>query len=444
MNDHLSSGAASEPPSSSHGQAHASSGSRRRLRACHECDWVSALPPLSPGDKANCPRCGHTLAQRHFRPAERSLALALSSLVALAIALSFNFVRFEFSGIGNRINLLETVTAMISFDQSIVAICVVLAIVVLPTLYLCGVVWLQIGLLQRDPLPASRQIARSLVHLHPWMMADVFVIGALVALIKVGGLADISIGISFWAFCLYAVLLLLTMQSIDSDWLWFSLAPEPLAPENTQTGATAAPQSLGGCTTCGLVNRLDARGRGRCRRCSETLHDRLPNSLQRTWALLFAAAVLYIPANVYPIMTTTYLGNSDPSNIISGVVELWHGGSAPVAVVIFVASILVPVSKLIALVWLCLAARRGNGHRAFVRTRLYRVVEFIGRWSMVDIFVVSILTALIRAGALMSITPGPAALAFACVVIVTMLAAFAFDPRLLWQESPAFEEPSHA
>ncbi len=443
MNDHLSSEAAGLT-SSSPEQDPADHGTRRRLRACPECDWVSALPPLSPGDKACCPRCDHTLAQRHYRPAERSLALALSSLIALAIALSFNFVRFEFSGIGNRIDLLETVSAMIHFDHPIVAICVVLAIVVLPALYLCAVVWLQIGLLQREPLPASRQIARSLVHLHPWMMADVFVIGALVALIKVGGLADISIGISFWAFCFYAALLLLTMQSIDSDWLWFSLAPEPLAPEDTQTGATAAPQGLGGCTTCGLINRLDARGRGRCRRCGEPLHDRLPNSLQRTWALVFAAAVLYIPANVYPIMTTTYLGNSDPSNIISGVVELWHGGSAPVAVIIFIASILVPVGKLIALVWLCLAARRGSGNRAFVRTRLYRVVEFIGRWSMVDIFVVSILTALIRAGALMSITPGPAALAFAGVVIVTMLAAFAFDPRLLWQESPALEEPSHA
>ncbi|MGC3873095.1 PqiA/YebS family transporter subunit [Halomonas sp. GXIMD04776] len=417
---------------------------RRRLRACHECDWVSALPALSPGEKASCPRCGHVLAQRHFRPAERSLALALSSLVALAIAVSFDFVRFEFGGIGNRIELLETVTTMISFDQPIVAICVVLAIVALPALYLCGVVWLNIGLLQRAPLPASRQIARTLAHLHPWMMADVFVIGALVSLIKVAGLAEVSLGIAFWAFCIFALLLLLTMQSIDSDWLWFSLAAEPLAPSGSHAGATAASQGLGGCRTCGLVNRLDARGRGRCRRCGESLHDRLPNSLQRTWALLFAAALLYIPANLYPIMTTTYLGNSDPSTIIAGVVELWHGGSAPVAAVIFVASILVPMGKLIALAWLCVAARRNSGHHSEVRTRLYRVTEFIGRWSMVDIFVVSILAALIRGGALMSITPGPAALAFASVVILTMLAAFAFDPRLLWRSSPILEEPAHA
>ncbi len=408
---------------------------RRRLRACHECDWVSALPPLGSGEKASCPRCSHVLVKRHRYPAQRSMALAIASLVALILAVSFPFVSFSVGGIGNRIELTQTATALINFHQPVVAIAVIMTIVVLPAVYLTGVIWLQFGLLRARPLPLSRDIARSLAHLTPWMMADVFIIGALVSLIKVAGMAQIELGISFWAFCVFAILLLMTTQSIDADWMWFSLEGEPLAPEGTLTGATAASQNVTGCPTCGLVNRLD-KGHGRCVRCHEKLHTRLPYSLQRTWALLFAAAIMYIPANVYPIMTTTSLGHTAPSTIIGGVVQLLQMGSWPVAAVIFIASVIVPVGKLVALVWLCLMINRSDELNANSRTRLYRITEFIGRWSMVDVFVVAILVALIRAGSLMSITPGPAALAFGAVVVLTMLAAMTFDSRLIW-DSPA-------
>ncbi len=405
---------------------------RRRLRACQECDWVVALPPLRGGEKADCPRCGHTLVKRHQRPAQRSMALALSALIALAVALSFPFISFSVGGVGNRIELSQTATTLIGFHQPVVAGAVILTIIVLPAVYLLGVIWLQLGLLRDAPLPASRAIARSLAQLNPWMMADVFIIGALVSLIKIAGMAQIELGVSFWAFCAFALLLLFTTQSIDADWMWFSLAGEPRAPEGTRTGDTAAPQRLAGCTTCGLINRLDDAGRGRCRRCGDRLRSRLPHSLQRTWALLAAAAIMYIPANVYPIMTTTSLGHTSPSTIIGGVVELIQMGSWPVAAVIFVASVIVPVGKLGALAWLCLVVNRSSELNATSRTRLYRVTEFIGRWSMIDVFVVAILVALIRAGSLMSITPGPAALAFGAVVVITMLAAMTFDPRLIW------------
>ncbi|EHJ91887.1 Paraquat-inducible protein A [Vreelandella boliviensis LC1] len=405
---------------------------RRRLRACHECDWVSALPPLNSGEKASCPRCSHVLVKRHRYPAQRSLALAIASLVALMVAVSFPFISFTVSGVSNRIELTQTATTLIGFHQPVVAIAVIMTIVVLPAVYLLGVFWLQLGLLRDRPLPYSRDIARSLAHLTPWMMADVFIIGALVSLIKIAGLADVQIGISFWAFCAFALLLLMTSQSLDADWMWFSLEGEPLAPEGTQTGLPAGDQGLTGCPTCGLINRLSPQGRGHCIRCHEKLHQRLPHSLQRTWALLGASAIMYIPANVYPIMTTTSLGISSPSTIIGGVVQLIQMGSWPIAAVIFIASVIVPVGKLVALIWLCLVVRRSSILNAQSRTRLYRLTEFIGRWSMVDVFVVAILVALIRAGSLMSITPGPAALAFGSVVVLTMLAAMTFDPRLIW------------
>jgi paraquat-inducible protein A len=172
----------------------------------------------------------------------------------------------------------------------------------------------------------------------------------------------------------------------------------------------------------------------RCPRCHAKLHLRLPDSLQRTVALLITAAILYIPANVLPIMTTDQLGQSVDSTILGGVVVLVEHGSYPVAAVIFIASVLVPIGKMLTLAWLCLsiARRHESSHRQ--RTFLYRVTEFIGRWSMVDVFVVTILVALIHFGGIMQIRAGPAAVAFAGVVVMTMLAAESFDPRLMWDQ----------
>ncbi|NWN82791.1 MAG: paraquat-inducible protein A, partial [Halomonas sp.] len=124
---------------------------RRRLRACQECDWLVALPPLHPGEAADCPRCGHTLVRRHFRPAQRSMALALAALIALGMALAFPFLSFSVSGVGNRIELTQTATTLIGFHQPVVGGAVIMTIVVLPAVYLAGVIWLQLGLLRNAP-----------------------------------------------------------------------------------------------------------------------------------------------------------------------------------------------------------------------------------------------------------------------------------------------------
>ncbi|WP_438969796.1 PqiA/YebS family transporter subunit [Methylophaga sp.] len=419
---------------------------RRRLRACQECDWVVALPALRPGEVAVCPRCQYTLVKRHFRPVQRSMALALSASLALALSLYFPFVSFNALGIGQNIHLSQTTTQLLSFDQPLIAMLVALTVVILPTIYLFCVIWLQIGLLKGRPLHFSRHIARSLKHLHPWMMADVFILGALVSLFKISSGADIHLDTGFWAFCSFALLLLLTMHSLDDDWLWFAIASEPLAPEGTKTGQTASSQLLTTCVTCGILQRYPAMGSTFCERCGERLQLRLPQSLQRTWALLITASVLYIPANLYPIMYSTRLGQTQPKTIIGGVVDMINTGSWPIAVVIFTASIIVPVGKILALGWLCLRVGKNSETTHLSRVRMYRVIEFIGRWSMVDVFVVALLVALIRGGNLLSINPGPAALAFASVVILSMLAAISFDPRLIWdkpsQRSPsAFKDP---
>jgi paraquat-inducible protein A len=199
---------------------------------------------------------------------------------------------------------------------------------------------------------------------------------------------------------------------------------------------TAAASALVACHVCHRLAPARAPrpggGAHACARCGAALHPRKPNSVARTWALVLAAFIFYIPANVLPITVVTSLGNAQADTIMSGVIYFVQSGSWPIALVIFVASILVPFLKLMILTYLLISVQRRSGWRPKDRTRLYRVTEAVGRWSMLDIFVVAILVALVNLGALATIEAGPAALFFASVVVITMLAAMSFDPRLIW------------
>ena len=196
---------------------------------------------------------------------------------------------------------------------------------------------------------------------------------------------------------------------------------------------TAAARGLLSCHLCGLLSR---GGHGQqtlhCPRCSAPLHVRKPNSVARSWAYLIAAYILYIPANILPIMQTSSLFGSQSDTIMSGIIYLWHSGSWDLALVVFIASILVPLLKLMALTLLLISVQRRSTWQPLPRARLYRVVELIGRWSMLDIYVVAILAALVQIGALATVNAGPGALAFGAVVVLTMFAAMEFDPRLIW------------
>ncbi len=191
--------------------------------------------------------------------------------------------------------------------------------------------------------------------------------------------------------------------------------------------ASAAAHGLALCHACGRVEPVELE---HCPRCHARLHLRTPASLQRTIALTFASLVLYFPANLLPILKVESITGAQANTIVGGVIQFWQTGDYPVAIIIFSASVVIPVLKILALSWLCYAAK--VGHHPHGMTRLYRVTELIGRWSMVDVFVVAILVAVVQLGSVISIHPGPAAVSFASVVILTMLAAISFDPRLIW------------
>jgi paraquat-inducible protein A len=199
---------------------------------------------------------------------------------------------------------------------------------------------------------------------------------------------------------------------------------------------TAAQAGLVLCETCNLLSRpVDAAEPGYCPRCGAALAWRRHYSIQYTWALVIAAAICYIPANVLPVLNTTTLGSTEPDTILGGVVFLYTSGSWPLALIVLIASVMVPLGKLIALAYPLITVQRGSAVNGRERTRLYRIVEFVGRWSMLDVFVDTFTVALVQLTPLMSVQPGPGVLFFAAVVVLTMIAAESFDQRLIWDSS---------
>jgi paraquat-inducible protein A len=195
---------------------------------------------------------------------------------------------------------------------------------------------------------------------------------------------------------------------------------------------SAAEWGVALCHVCGLASPLRV---GRCSRCDSRLHLRNRDSLQHTWAYTIASLLLYFPANMLPILRVESFYGTQASTIIGGVIQFWEEGDYPIAIIIFVASVVIPILKILAIVWLCFAATRGWQPRSM--TKLYRATEFVGRWSMVDVFVVAILVGVVQLGSTISIYPGAGAISFAAVVVLTMLAAMSFDPRLIWDAAAA-------
>lgn len=192
---------------------------------------------------------------------------------------------------------------------------------------------------------------------------------------------------------------------------------------------TAADEGLASCHLCGKVSPVAEEY---CPRCHSRLHLRKPHSLERTWSFLIAAMAFYFPANLLPIMNIEGLGGNSSDTIMSGVINFWKKGDYLVAGIIFSASIMIPILKMIALIWLCLAVKGYASASPKNLARLYHVTELVGRWSMVDVFVVAVLVCLVQLGIISTVTPGPAILSFASVVVLTMFSAMSFDPRLLW------------
>jgi len=210
----------------------------------------------------------------------------------------------------------------------------------------------------------------------------------------------------------------------------------------SELAPTAMAQGLQSCEGCGLLSRPAPEAHeDRCPRCDEKLEFRKPASLERTLAYLIAAAICYIPANVLPVMKTITSGGSESDTIMQGVVLLWSPTGWPLSLIVLFASVMIPSAKILALLYLVISVKRGSIKNNSQRVRMYRMVEIVGRWSMVDVFVDTFTVALIQLQPLMSVEPGPGLLFFAAVVVLTMLAVESFDPRLIWDSANATQNP---
>ena len=400
--------------------------------ACHECDALMVIPPLQPGQQAECPQCGHTISILPTDTRIRPLVYAVTALIMLICSNLFTFIGMSIKGIHQDMTLYQSASVLFDEQYSLLAFSVYLFMQLLPAICLCLICFIYARLGRWRGKRRRKRYTIWLFRLMPWCMVEVFLIGVLVSLIKISSLAEIELGFSFWAYVLFVLAMVKSFSGIDRDWLWMQQSGPIHLRKQPRAQGQAIQQQLTICHSChGLVSTRTRR----CPRCYSRLHARIPHSLEWTLALLVTSVILYIPANVLPIMITESLGHQTYSTILGGVVMLWDMGSYPVAIVIFVASILVPIVKMLAIGWLCWSVISGNTDHLHGRTRLYRLTEFIGRWSMVDVFVVAILAALIRMGKLMSVYPGEAAIAFAGVVILTMLSAMSFDPRLIWDQA---------
>ncbi|WP_321908213.1 MULTISPECIES: paraquat-inducible protein A [unclassified Paraburkholderia] len=413
-----------------------------KLVACHECDLLQREVAVPEGGALRCKRCRAQLYREVPNSLDRALAFSLAAVVLFAVSNVYPIVGLSVSGTVVETTLLGSVNVLYHDGKWPIAGLVFATTVLMPILQTVSMLWLLIPL-KFDRAPWGGPAIFRLCHLcQPWGMTEVLILGLLVALVKLSAIAGVVVGPALWSFGTLMFVLAAAGSAFDTRNLWSRVAvvehrnAEPDLDEAPLQGAvTAARCGLALCHDCGLLARarVDAHTL-HCPRCGAAMHLRKPASLSRTWAYLIAAMVMYIPANVLPVMYTNSLFGTENDTILSGVVYLWTSGSWPLAIVVFIASIAVPMLKILALVYLTISTQMHSRWYAAERTRIYRMVEFVGRWSMLDIYVITMLVALVQFQALATIQAGNAAIAFGAVVVLTMFAAMAFDPRLIWDE----------
>jgi paraquat-inducible protein A len=398
-----------------------------RTFECHECGLRCRIGALPSGVTASCTRCGATLLKIVPDSLDRSLALTVTGLVLIVFANTLPFMSLSIQGRVQEADLVTGCLALLEQGLWSLAAFVAFTTIVAPSIKLAATLYVLLGLKLPRPLPGLPLVFRWLEKLHPWSMIEVYLLGVFVAYVKLVDLATIEIGPAFWSLVALMVLMIGIDLCLNSELVWREMERRGLV--RLPDAAGEGPFVL--CESCGLLGAAGPHG-SPCVRCGAARHARKPESISRTWALTLTALILYIPANQFPIMTVVSFGSGESDTIISGVKHLFQAGMWPLALLVFFASIAVPVLKVAGIALLLFTTQRRSHWRLRDRTLLYRVVESVGRWSMIDIFMLSILAGLVRLGSIATIEPGVGAISFAGVVITTMFAASSFDPRLMW------------
>lgn len=404
---------------------------------CPECGCVVDLPKLRQGQEARCPRCHHQLVRIENHAFQMPLACALAALVLMVLVYSQTFADVILGGIHTHLSLPEMVLSLMVRDFNFLGSILFLLTFGSPVFFLLLCVYVYVSLLRDKPLPYLLYATRAVTRLRQWIMIDVFFISGLVADIKMSTVSQVSFGAAFWLMPVLALLVLRTALAVPIHWVYYQIHRS----ENRDVLLFRQPENTICCTRC-LYHRPASERT--CGVCGSQLFNRRPHSLMISFAFLLSAVILYVPANVLPIMISADPTEKMVSTIMSGIIFMWDDGDKVIAAIIFSASVLVPSLKILSMVILLLSAQFQPLWSVEKLSLQYRLTEWVGRWSMIDIFVIIILMTAFHTP-LAKVLPGPAALYFCLVVILTMLSAHFFDVRLIWdwKDKSVFRQPEN-
>jgi paraquat-inducible protein A len=405
-----------------------------RLRECEDCGQVQTVPALPPATRAVCLRCDAVLRHTRRDPLTLPLALNVTAIVLFVIGAAMSMMTVSTAGQYHSASLLSGPAGLEQSGMWELSLVVLITTAAAPLARVLCMTAVLIGLRLPKPPREIRALYAWVEHLRPWSMLEIYLLGVFVAYVRLSAIVHIDLGIAIYALAALMLTMIAADVALDQQAVWEAMEAAGGRRQHS-AGTLGRRLHRTGCPTCGMVSR--AAPGALCPRCGFTLHARRRDSIARCWALSAAAAILYIPANIYPVLTVIRFGRGEPSTILGGVGELLDAGMWPLAALVFFASVAVPVLKLLGLGTLLITTQMGSRRRLRDRTVLYRIVDAIGRWSMIDIFMESILVALVQFGSVVTVRPGVGAIAFSAVVILTMLAARAFDPRLIWDRAGA-------
>jgi len=391
--------------------------------ACPDCGTLQQLPALRRGDIAMCPRCDARLERVNLRSISAALACASATLVLLFPANLLTLFTLRVFGISIHTQLASGVFALAAQGWVLLALLVAASATVLPFVRY-GLLVLALGSVQLGYRPRWQgSVFRWSILLDRWTMPEVFLIACAVGYARIAAQASIiHVGAGGYCFVGVALMAMLSRALLDRRTVWRTLAPERPAPTDTPVLS---------CTVCDLVLPVSEEGKP-CPRCGSMLRARLPGVRARTLALIIAALVLYLPANVFPMSVTHFPGRVQSYRIVDGVMALFGAGLWPLGVLVSCTSIGIPVVKLAGLGWCLLSVHRRSGRHLRFKTHLYRMIDEAGRWSAVDPFIIAVIVPLMHLRNFVTAGAGIGATAFMAVVALTMAASRGFDPRLMW------------
>lgn len=413
---------------------HQVSSSTSQLCACPGCDLVLEMERSEKGYFLACPRCQHVLRKQKPNSLNRVLALAITGLLLYIPAISLPLITMESLGMSESSNVLQSVVKLSANDYHFVALIVSFSAVIFPLILLSLIFMVAFKLKRGKKPPYLARLFRWYLHLQEWGMVEVYLLGIFITIIKMTDSASISYNTGFFCFVFLVVTSIGITTVLDKHLFWslFNTADESPLSIPVQNNTSAKELGMAICHSCEKL--LPLNNHHHCPRCGSTLHSRIPGSLSKTWALVLTSAILFIPANVLPIMQVDFLGIPQRSTIMDGIIYFFQDGDYPIGLIIFTASILVPLFKVVGLIIILITVQLKKNKFLLQKARMFRFIEFIGRWSMLDIFVIALLAVLVDFGFLTSIHAAPAATYFCMVVVCTMLAAITFDPRIMWDK----------